>query len=158
MKRNPIETILGAVVLVIAGMFMAFAYTTADIQAISGYSVSANFLKVGGLETGSDVRISGIRVGTVTKQALDPESFKATVTMSISGTVKLPQDSEASIVSDGLLGGKYVNLVPGRATQTMSDGGVISKTRDFQSVEDLVGEIIFLATQKPEETPDAAIQ
>jgi phospholipid/cholesterol/gamma-HCH transport system substrate-binding protein len=151
MNRNPIETILGAVVLLIAGMFLVFAYTTADIQAITGYSVSAKFIKVGGLETGSDVRVSGIRVGTVTGQALDPQTFQATVTMSISGDVKLPQDSEAAIVSDGLLGGKYVNLIPGRATQSLADGGVVPKTRDFQSVEDLVGEIIFLATSKPDD-------
>lgn len=158
MKRNPIETVLGAVVLVVAGMFMAFAYTTADIQAIRGYPVSADFLKVGGLETGSDVRISGIRVGTVTKQALDPETFKATVTMSISGEVKLPQDTEAAIVSDGLLGGKYINLIPGKATQALASGGTISRTRDFQSVEDLVGEIIFLATQRPEEKSNAVAE
>jgi phospholipid/cholesterol/gamma-HCH transport system substrate-binding protein len=151
MKRNPIETVLGAVVLVIAGMFMAFAYTTADIQAVTGYAVTANFLKVGGLETGSDVRISGIRVGTVTSQTLDPKTFQATVAMSISGEVKLPQDSEAAIVSDGLLGGKYINVIPGKAPQNITGGGMIAKTRDFQSVEDLVGEIIFLATQKPEE-------
>jgi phospholipid/cholesterol/gamma-HCH transport system substrate-binding protein len=151
MKRNPIETVLGAVVLVIAGMFLAFAYTTADIQAVTGYSVSAKFIKVGGLETGSDVRISGIRVGTVTEQALDPQTFQASVTMSISGDVKLPADTEAAIVSDGLLGGKYVNLIPGRAKETLSDGGALAKTRDFQSVEDLVGEIIFLATSKSDE-------
>jgi phospholipid/cholesterol/gamma-HCH transport system substrate-binding protein len=151
MKRNPIETILGAVVLLIAGMFLAFAYTTADIQAVTGYSVSAKFIKVGGLQTGSDVRISGIRVGTVTNQALDPKTFQAQVTMSISSDVNLPDDSEAAIVSDGLLGGKYVNLIPGRGTQMLVDGGMIPKTRDFQSVEDLVGEIIFLATSKADE-------
>jgi phospholipid/cholesterol/gamma-HCH transport system substrate-binding protein len=151
MKRNPLETVLGAVVIVIAGMFLAFAYTTADIQAVTGYSLQAKFLKVGGLETGSDVRVSGIRVGTVTGQSLDPATFQATVSMSISGEVKLPTDSEAAIVSDGLLGGKYVNIIPGKAQETLSDGAVMVKTRDFQSVEDLVGEIIFLATQKPEE-------
>ena len=156
MKRNPIETLLGAVVLLIAGMFLAFAYTTADIQAITGYSVTAKFLKVGGLETGSDVRISGIRVGTVTSQALDPATFQATVTMSISGALKLPQDSEAAIVSDGLLGGKYVSVIPGKAVQTLTDGGMIPKTRDFQSVEDLVGEIIFLATSKSDTGDKAA--
>ncbi|MDX2145417.1 MAG: MlaD family protein [Rhodospirillaceae bacterium] len=151
MKRNPIETVLGAVVIVIAGMFLAFAYTTADIQAVTGYSIQAKFLKVGGLETGSDVRISGIRVGTVTGQSLDPTTFEAAVNMSISGEVKLPADSEAAIVSDGLLGGKYVNIIPGKAQQSLADGAVMSKTRDFQSVEDLVGEIIFLATSKSEE-------
>ncbi|MCC6914197.1 MAG: outer membrane lipid asymmetry maintenance protein MlaD [Rhodospirillaceae bacterium] len=145
-RRNPIETVLGAVVLVIAAMFLAFAYSAADLRAVTGYDVTATFLKVGGLERGSDVRISGINVGTVTGQHLDPQTFEAKVTMSISSDVKLPADTTAAIVSDGLLGGKYINLVPGQAAERIAAGGSIARTRDFQSLEDLVGEIIFLAT------------
>ncbi len=146
MKRNPIETVLGAVVLLVAAMFLVFAYSIADLKAVTGYDVTATFLKVGGLERGSDVRISGITVGTITGQGLDPTSFQAKVTMSIQPGVTLPTDTEASIVGDGLLGGKYVNLIPGRATDKIQAGGVIARTRDYQSLEDLVGEIIFLAT------------
>ena len=156
MKRNPIETVLGGVVLVIAAMFMAFAYTTADIGAVVGYPVEAKFLKVGGLETGSDVRISGIRVGTVTGQRLDPATYDAVVTLSIASDVSLPADTEAAIVSDGLLGGKYVNLIPGRAAEKIAAGGRLTKTRDFQALEDLVGEIIFLATNKDESADTTA--
>ncbi len=145
-RRNPIETVLGAVVLVIAAMFLVFAYSASDLRAVTGYDVTATFLKVGGLERGSDVRISGINVGTVTGQYLDPQTFEAKVTMSISSEVKLPADTTAAIVSDGLLGGKYINLVPGQAAERIAAGGAIAKTRDFQSLEDLVGEIIFLAT------------
>ncbi len=145
-KRNPIETVLGAVVIVVAAMFLVFAYSASDLRAVTGYDVTATFLKVGGLERGSDVRISGINVGTVTNQRLDPQTFEAKVTMSISSDVKLPADTTAAIVSDGLLGGKYINLVPGQAAERIAAGGVIAKTRDFQSLEDLVGEIIFLAT------------
>lgn len=145
-KRNPIETVLGAVVLVIAAMFMAFAYSASDLRAVTGYDITATFLKVGGLERGSDVRISGINVGTVTGQRLDPHTFEAKVTMSISSDVKLPTDTTAAIVSDGLLGGKYINLVPGQSTDRIAAGGTVGRTRDFQSLEDLVGEIIFLAT------------
>ncbi len=146
MKRNPIETVLGAVVLVVAAMFLLFAYSIADLKQVTGYEVKATFLKVGGLERGSDVRISGIDVGTVTGQTLNPDTFQAQVVMSIEPNVTLPTDTEASIVSDGLLGGKYVNLVPGRASERIAAGGVIGKTRDYQSLEDLVGQIIFLAT------------
>ncbi|MCA0201269.1 MAG: outer membrane lipid asymmetry maintenance protein MlaD [Proteobacteria bacterium] len=145
-RRNPIETVLGAVVLVIAAMFLVFAYSASDLRAVTGYDVTATFLKVGGLERGSDVRISGINVGTVTDQRLDPQTFEAKVMMSISSDVKLPVDTTAAIVSDGLLGGKYINLVPGQAAEHIAAGGAIAKTRDFQSLEDLVGEIIFLAT------------
>lgn len=153
MKRNPIETVLGAVVLVAAAMFLVFAYSIADLKAVTGYEVKATFLKVGGLERGSDVRISGIDIGTVTAQTLNPETFQAEVTMSIKSDVVLPTDTEATIVGDGLLGGKYVNLVPGRAQEHIAAGGTITKTHDFQSLEDLVGQIIFLATNSDSTKP-----
>lgn len=147
MGRNPIETIMGAVVLVVAGLFLAFAYNTADLKTVSGYPISAAFSKVGGLDNGADVRISGIKVGSVSGQSLDPRTYQAVVTMTILPSIELPQDTVASVASDGLLGGKYIKLEPGRAEQAIASGGAITRTRNYQSVEDLVGEIIFLATQ-----------
>jgi len=149
MNRNPLETMLGALVLAVAGIFIVFAYSTANIKSVSGYAITAHFMKVGGLERGSDVRISGISIGTVTAEDLDPETFLARVTMTVDDSVKLPTDTEASIVSDGLLGGKYISLFPGQAKERIPPGGKITKTRDFQSLEDMVGQIIFLATQDP---------
>ena len=146
MKRNPIETVLGAVVLMVAGMFLSLAYSTAKVATKDGYEVAATFLKLGGLEIGSDVRISGISVGTVTRQSLDLETYEAKVTLVIDPSVSIPEDTVAAIVGDGLLGGKYVDLRPGQSSQLLPDGGIIAKSQDFQSLEDLVGEIIFLAT------------
>ena len=146
MKRNPIETVLGAVVLVVAGMFLALAYSSARIATTEGYEITASFLKVGGLQVGSDVRISGINVGTVSRQSLNSETYEAEVTMVIDPSVSLPDDSVAAIVGDGLLGGKYVDLSPGQSAQVLTNGEAITNSRDFQSLEDLVGEIIFLAT------------
>lgn len=146
MKRNMIEAVLGAVVLVAAAIFILFAAQVATVKSTNGYAVSATFTKVGGLERGSDVRISGISVGTVTGQELDPKTFQAKVTLSIDSSVQLPTDTEAAIVGDGLLGGKYVNLVPGQAADKVKAGGVLARTKDYQSLEDLVGQIIFLAT------------
>ena len=114
MSRNPIETVLGAVVLVVAGMFVALAYSSAQVATTQGYEVQATFLKVGGLQVGSDVRISGINIGTVTRQSLDQNTYEAEVTMLIDPKVSLPDDTVAAIVGDGLLGGKYVDLQPGR--------------------------------------------
>ena len=146
MKRNPIETVLGAVVLLVAAMFILFAYSTADLKVESGYKLNADFLKVGGLVRGSDVRISGVNVGTVIGETLDQENFQARITMSIGPDISLPVDTEASIVGDGLLGSKYVNLMPGQSQEILRDGETLRETRDYQSLEDLVGEIIFLAT------------
>ncbi len=149
MGRNPIETILGAVVLVMAGLFLAFAYSMADIRPVQGYPLKAVFTKTGDLQVGSDVRVSGIKVGSVVEQRLDRDTFNAMVVMTIVPDVRLPADTTAAIVSDGLLGGKYVRLQPGSATEMLDSEGTITNTQDFQSMEDLVGEIIFLATQSP---------
>ncbi|KJS34800.1 MAG: ATPase AAA [Rhodospirillaceae bacterium BRH_c57] len=156
MGRNPIETIMGAVVLVVAGLFLAFAYDTADIKSISGYPVTAAFSKVGGLDDGADVRISGIKVGSVSQQNLDPKTYQAIVHMTILPSVLLPQDTVASVASDGLLGGKYIKLEPGRAEQAIAAGGTVTRTRNYQSVEDLVGEIIFLVSQDEQSGPSSA--
>ncbi len=146
MGKNAIETVMGAVVLMVAGMFLFFAYSSAEVKSVRGYEVSAAFYKIGGLNKGGDVRISGIMVGTVTEQGLDPDTFDAVIKMSISPNVKLPVDTVASIASEGMLGGKYVRLEPGNAKTYIEEGGLITKTKDFRSLEDQVGEIIFLAT------------
>jgi len=150
MGRNAIETVLGAVVLLVAGMFVFFAYDTAQVETVDGYSLNASFYKVGGLSTGSDVRISGIKVGTVTGRQLDPETYDAVVTMSISSDVKIPTDTVAAIGSEGILGGMYIRLQPGQEKSFIEPNGRITKTNDFRSLEDQVGEIIFLATGGPE--------
>lgn len=148
MGRNPIETILGALVLVVAGLFLAFASTMTDVRSVEGgYPLTAVFNKTGDLTVGADVRVSGIKVGTITEQRLDTESFRALVGMTIAPDVQLPQDTRATIVSDGLLGGQYVKLEPGSASEMLDSGGTITRTEDFQSLEDMVGDIIFLATQ-----------
>ncbi len=149
MRRNAIETVMGAVVLLVAGGFVFFAYDMAQVKAVEGYEVTALFYKIGGLNEGSDVRISGIKVGTVIDHRLDSESFDARVRMSITREVKLSVDTVASIASEGLLGGKYVRLEPGTEKSFLKDGGTITKTKDFRSLEDQVGEIIFLATGGP---------
>lgn len=146
MGRNMVEGVMGAVVLVVAAMFVYFAYNTSSAKVEAGYPVSANFLKVGGLTKGSDVRISGIKVGIVTAERLDPKTFEAVIVMSIAEAIKLPADSVASIASDGVLGGKYVRIEPGIQKTFIANGGAIAKTKDYRSLEDQVGDIIFLAT------------
>ncbi len=153
MRRNAIETVMGAVVLLVAGVFVFFAYDMAQVGPVKGkgYEVTALFYKIGGLNEGSDVRISGIKVGTVIDHELDSESYDARVRMTITREIKLPVDTVASIASEGLLGGKYVRLEPGTDKSYIKDGGTITKTKDVRSLEDQVGEIIFLATGGAEE-------
>ena len=150
MKRNVIETVLGAVVLLIAGLFLVFAWLGADVQPVQGYPLKAKFNAVDGLTVGSDVRIGGVKVGSVTDQHIDPKTFRAVVSLSILSEVKLPKDSVARITSSGLLGEKYVKLEPGGAAETYQAGEVIAQTKDVISLEEMLGKVIFLVTdEKP---------
>lgn len=146
MGRNLIETIMGAVVLAVAGFFLVFAYRHADLREVSGYEITAQFASVGGLETGADVRINGIKVGTVAGHALNPVTFNAEVRLTILPDIRLPKDTVATIASEGLLGGKFLKLEPGRAADRIPEGGAITRTKDYKSIEEMVGQLIFLAT------------
>ncbi len=146
MHKKPVETIMGLVVLIIALLFLGFAYRVSDLQVVEGYSVSAEFLKVGGLSVGSDVRINGIKVGTVTSQDLNNDDYTVKVTFNIASNIKLPKDSTAVIVGDGLMGDKFVKIEPGTAKEYLQDGDVFAKTKDFKTLEDMVGEVIFMVT------------
>jgi phospholipid/cholesterol/gamma-HCH transport system substrate-binding protein len=149
MHRNIIETMMGAVVLVVAALFIYFAYATAQVRTGPGYELTAVFSKVGGLSAGSDVRISGIKVGTVQSSRLDPASYNAVVVLTVAEDIRLPADTLAVVASEGVLGGRYLELRPGRSASLLQAGGRITETRAYRSLEDQVGEIIFLATAKP---------
>ena len=143
MLKKPVETIMGLVVLSVAILFLVFAYNVSDLQVVKGYNLTADFMKVGGLSTGSDVRI---KVGTVTSQNLNNEDYTVKVTFSISSDVKLPKDSTVAIVSDGLMGDKFVKIEPGKSKDFLQNGDTFTKTKDFKTLEDMVGEIIFMVT------------
>lgn len=146
MNKKPVETIMGIVVLLIAVLFLAFAYRVSDLQVVKGYELSAKFFKVGGLSIGSDVRINGVKIGTVTSQKLSNEDYMVDVVVSISSDIKLPDDSVASITSDGLMGNKFVKIEPGHSKTLLQNGDEIKKTQDFETLEDLIGKFIFKAT------------
>lgn len=146
MNKKPVETIMGFVVLAAAIFFLLFAYRVSDLQVVKGYELNAKFLKVGGLSVGSDVRINGIKVGTVVSQKLNNQDYMVDIVMSISPDVKLPIDSEVAIVGDGLVGNKFIKIEPGKSEQRLKDGQSFANTKDFKSLEDMVGEIIFMVT------------
>jgi len=154
MNKRPVETIMGIVVLLIAAFFVYFAYTVSDLQVVKGYQLSARFLKVGGLDTGADVRINGIKVGTVTGQQLDNENYDAELKLSIAPDIKLPVDSTAIIASNGLMGNKFIKIEPGKSKEFLKDGDEISHTKDFKTLEDMVGEVIFMVTGNDEKTTE----
>jgi phospholipid/cholesterol/gamma-HCH transport system substrate-binding protein len=143
MGRNLIETLMGAVVLVVAGLFLLFAYSTTNVRPVRGYTIIAKFERVDGLNPGSDVRLSGIKVGTVVDQKLEPSTYLAVVTMSIDQHVRLPVDTVAQITSEGLLGSNFVSLVPGAEDKVVAPGGELRFTQAPVNLVQMLGKFIF---------------
>lgn len=143
MKRNVIETVLGAVVLGVAFLFLAFSYSSANVGSANGYEVTARFSSIGGLGVGDKVVISGVKVGSVSRIKLDEESFLADVFLDIDNRYKLPDDTAAFITSESLLGGLYLQLEPGASEDMIEPGGLIEYTQAPQNLEQLLGQFIF---------------
>lgn len=145
MSRNTIETVMGAVVLLVAGVFLWLAYSVTDIRSSEGITVKAEFGAIGSLNVGDDVRISGIRVGKVLETELNTQTFGAMVTLSLDDRISLPSDSAARIAASSLLGGSYVDIIPGFEEDYIAEGDMIYDTRDPVSLTDLLGKAVFAA-------------
>ncbi len=150
MNRNVIETVLGAVVLLTAVMFLSFAYSSADLGKKEGYTVRADFDRIDGLKPGSDVRMNGVMVGSVLDISLDKENFRATANFSVDKKIKLPRDTIAMIASESLLGGKYLSLEVGVEDENVAtDGtGKLTRTTPPMRLDDLIGHMIFKEDDK----------
>src|SRR5579863_7114959 len=109
-RRSVVEVLSGAAVLLVAAGFLAYAVAHSGRGAVSGYMLDAKFTDIDGLPVGSDVRMAGVKVGSVVAERIDPQSYLAVVTLSVQDGLQLSKDSSASITSDGLLGGKYLAL------------------------------------------------
>lgn len=151
MSRSIVETLMGAFVLAVAVAFVVFAYGRTTVATVSGYEVIAKFTRLDGLNPGADVRISGIKVGSIVEMTLDPNNFRAIARMSIDPAYKLPVDSSISVVSDGLLGGKYASIEPGGMDEVIEPGGEIQYTQSSILLEQLIGKLVFDETEKPKE-------
>jgi phospholipid/cholesterol/gamma-HCH transport system substrate-binding protein len=143
MTRNLLETLLGAIVLIVAIVFLGFAYSASQLGDESGYELIARFDRVDGLQRGSDVRIGGIKVGTVIDQTLDPATYRAQVRFTMREDVEVPADSSVAVAMDGLLGGKYLSLVPGGDVEILAAGDEVTLTQSAINLEDLIGQLIF---------------
>lgn len=144
MKNSTVETVMGAFVVAVALGFLVFAYNGSSRSATAGgYKVTADFDNVEGLNVGSDVRMSGIKIGTVTAQSLNPENFQAKIVMSIDPAVKLADDTSAKITAEGLLGSKFVALEAGGSETLIADGGTIAYTQGAIDIWSLISQAMF---------------
>ena len=143
MANNAIETVMGAVVLAVAGGFLYFAYNNSNVKPIEGYVLSAGFSNISGIAPGSSVRIGGIKIGVVESLDLDPKTYQAVAKMRIRADVNVPKDSSAAVQSSGLLGEKYLAVEPGGDDVNLKDGGKLAFTQPSVSLEEMIGKFVF---------------
>ena len=143
MKSNTFEAIVGAFVIILSLVFLFYGFSTMKLQNSDNYNISALFNRIDGIKIGSDIRMSGIKIGTVASQELDNSSFEAKVLMSIDSKILIPDDSSAKITSDGLLGGNYISIEPGGSDIYLLNNEEIFFTQGSVDLIGLVGEALF---------------
>lgn len=151
MQRQLYEMLIGGGMLVVAALFLVFAYSREAAKQAGEYELVARFTEVGALVEGDPVRISGIRVGTLVKKEIDPVTFDVVLVFTVADNILLPVDSKAHITGESLAGGKYVKLVPGASETMLKAKEEIKDTKDAINVEALVGELISLAVGSDDE-------
>ena len=129
-SRNIAETLVGALVLGIAVIFAVFLWRFSDVGLGAGqYTVNAKFRSAEGITVGTDVRLAGVKIGSVSNLSLDPQTFQAIARLSIKPEYQMPEDSSAIISSEGLLGGNFVEILPGGSYEFMVDGSEFNETQ-----------------------------
>ena len=145
MKENVLEILVGSIVLVFAFVFVIFSLSNTGFQQ-KGKFINAEFGNVAGLKVGDEVLIAGIKVGEVSSNTLDSKTYLAVVKLNLQSNISIPEDSVAKISSASLLGGQYVEIIPGASDQMLKDDETIYDTRDPISLTDLLGQAVFSAT------------
>lgn len=153
LKDHVAEALAGVAVVAVAAWFLVFALGRTGSSGSDSYLLSARFPNASGISVGSDVRVSGLKVGSVTAQRLDPASYQAVVTLSVDKAVKLPLDSSAAITSEGLLGGSFIALVPGGDTEQLAPGDEITDTQGSTDLMGLIGSVINRSGGDKSEAP-----
>jgi len=142
MQNSTTETFIGLLVVVVIAGLLFLGYSTSAHGGV-GYDVKASFSSVDGVAPGTDVRLNGIKIGTVTSMDLDPKSYQAVLHMTIRSDVKIPDDSSIKVTSAGLLGSQYLAVVPGGDDTMLASGGAITHTQGSIDFASLIGRVIY---------------
>ena len=155
-QNNVAETLIGAAVVAVAVAFLAFAYFRTGSGSLSGYDLNARVPKADGLAVGTDVRLAGIKIGTVSDLTLDPKTYLVTIHMNIRDDIKLPADSSILVTQAGFLGGQYLSITPGGDDKMLTPGSYFDNAQGSIDVMGLVGRAVggeSLSNQPPKPKP-----
>jgi phospholipid/cholesterol/gamma-HCH transport system substrate-binding protein len=154
MAESVTEVLTGAGVLAVAAGFLAYAAGGTGLASRSdSYSLTASFRSVEGITVGTDVRMSGVKIGSVTALALNPTTFFADATVSVRNGIAVPDDSTILVAAEGLLGGAFVEIQPGGSPSDLASGAEIENTQGAVSVISLLMKFAGGGSDKAEEAP-----
>lgn len=145
MQSRAVELLVGFFVcLGIAAIFILTMRVSnlADTGDVQGYTVVAAFDNIGGLKVGAPVNMAGVRIGRVADITLNQQTYRAEASLRISDEYKLPEDSDASVLTSGLLGEQYVGVGPGGSMKNMQDGDEFIITQSAVVLENLIGQFM----------------
>ena len=144
MSESPGEILAGAATLAVAVGFLVYASQGAGMSSSqgAGYDLTASFRSAEGISVGTDVRLAGVKVGTVTGLDLNHQTFRADVTLNVADSLEVPEDSSIAISSEGLLGGNFVELVPGGSPFNLEPGSEIEDTQGALSLLGLLAKFV----------------
>ena len=148
MRYNPVETLMGGIVLITAICFLILGMKSINENQREGYRISLIFGSSAGLKNGDHVKISGINVGKILNLELDIENYNAKVIVNLNDNIKVPDDSSARIISSSLLGGNFIDIIPGSAETYLKFDDIIYDTKDSVSFTDLLGKAVFSNNKK----------
>ena len=148
MRYNPVETLMGGIVLITAICFLILGMKTVNDNQKEGYQISLIFGSSAGLKNGDHVKISGINVGKILNLELNMENYNAKVIVNLNDNIKVPDDSSARIISSSLLGGNFIDIIPGSSETYLNYDDIIYDTKDAVSFTDLLSKVMFSNNQK----------
>ncbi len=151
-SSRKIEILVGIFVVLGLTAFIVMALNISNLSSLSsakGYNVTAHFENIGGLRPRAKVTLSGVVVGRVTKISYDKKSFRAIITMTLNSDIDyLPEDTQASIYTSGLLGEQYISLEPGAEDEVLKNGSNITLTQSAVVLEEVIGKLMVSFTTK----------
>ena len=140
MKENKLEVIIVAVVIAVALGFVVFLYQSTGLSVSNSkhYELKADFRSADGIHVGTDVRLAGVKVGTVSDLSLNVETYRAEAELAIENAVDIPEDSALTVSSEGLLGGNFIEIIPGASYEYMQPGDEFLDTQGSVSLISLL--------------------
>ncbi len=143
MRSNTFETFIGAIVIILSVSFLFYSFSITDNNVEGTYKIKATFNRIDGIQIGSDVRLSGIKIGSVAKSSLNQTTYEADLVLIIDNSIFIPDDSSAKITMDGLLGSNYISIEPGGSDIYLTENDYLLYTQGSIDLIGLVGEALF---------------